>query len=63
MMGYLPDGVADLNSIDRLRTEELKALIQAGIDDLDAGRRVDGRTAIEQIKQRNRDRASKTVRE
>lgn len=63
MMGCLPDGVADLNSIDRLRTEELKALIQAGIDDLDAGRRVDGRTAIEQIKQRNRDRASKTVRE
>ena len=63
MMGCLPDGVPDLNSIDRLRTEELKALIQAGIDDLDAGRRVDGRTAIEQIKQRNRDRASKTVRE
>ena len=52
-----------LNSIDRLRTEELKALIQVGIDELDAGKRVDGRTAIEQIKQRNRDRASKTVRE
>ena len=52
-----------LNSIDRLRTEELKALIQTGIDDLDAGRRVDGRTAIEQLRQKNRDRASKTVKE
>ena len=47
-----------LNSIDRLRTEELKALIQVGIDELDTGRRIDGRIAIEQIKQRNCDRIS-----
>ena len=50
-----------LNSIVRLRTEELKALIQVGIDELDAGRCVYGRTTIEQIKQRNRDRLSHII--
>jgi hypothetical protein len=38
------------------RFHELKALIQVGIDQLDRGERVDGKTAIEQLKQRNSDR-------
>lgn len=47
-----------LNSIDRLSTEELKALIQIDIDELNEGKRIDGRTAIEQLKLRNYDRLS-----
>jgi predicted RecB family endonuclease len=47
--------------IDRLyqgRFEELRSLIQVGIDDVNAGRTVDGKTAIAQLKQKNRDRLS-----
>ena len=47
-----------LNSIDRLSTEELKALIQIDIDELNEGKRIDGRTAVEQLKQRNYNRLS-----
>jgi hypothetical protein len=40
------------------RFEELRSLIQVGIDDVDAGRTVDGKTAIAQLKQKNYDRSS-----
>ncbi len=38
--------------------EELRSFIQVGIDDVNAGRTVDGKTAITQLKQKNRDRLS-----
>jgi hypothetical protein len=47
--------------IDRLyqgKFEELRSLIQVGIDDVNAGRVMDGKTAIAQLKQKNRDRLS-----
>ena len=53
-----PHLLAEHDRLYQGRFNELKALIQVGIDDLDAGRRVDGRTAIEQLRQKNRDRLS-----
>ena len=47
--------------LDRLyqgRFEELRSFIQVGIDDVNTGRIMDGKTAIAQLKQKNRDRST-----
>jgi hypothetical protein len=51
-----PNLLAEHDRLYQGRFNELKTLIQVGIDQLDSGKRIDGRTAIEQLKQQNRDR-------
>ena len=48
-----PHLLAEHDRLYQGRFKELKALIQVGIDQLDRGERIDGKTAIEQLKQRN----------